>query len=358
MKSLRDLFFGATVLTLGVALLAGPASAAIEQRATIDGERLVLRNLIGEVRVEPGSGSFDVVVSIDGKDARPGLIELGRSDGQLEIRFPSDVRDYVYPRLDGKTDVSMDVDDGGWLKRLVGDMLGTGRIRVRPSGSGTELWADVTVRVPDGTSIRIEHAVGRIVAENVDAELELSTRSGEMRIDGTRGRLSAATGSGRIGLSRIDGERVEIATGSGGVLAEDCNGEEIQIATGSGSIELTTIRGRSMQVATGSGDVRARRVSADGLEIGTGSGDVTLELDSMGDGDYDVGTGSGDITLRMPAGATADVHAETHGGRVTVDLAGDVDFRTQEKDEVRLTVGQGGARVDLGSGSGDIRISN
>jgi DUF4097 and DUF4098 domain-containing protein YvlB len=78
----------------------------------------------------------------------------------------------------------------------------------------------------------------------------------------------------------------------------------------------------------------------------------------MGDGEFNVGTGSGDITLRMPPGATADVHAETHGGKVTVDLDGPVAFDTREEDEVRMTVGQGGARVDLGSGSGDIQIRN
>jgi len=89
--------------------------------------------------------------------------------------------------------------------------------------------------------------------------------------------------------------------------------------------------------------------------MGTGSGDVTLDLLQMGRGEYEVGTGSGDIELTVAGGFSADIHAETSGGKIMVDL-GAAEFSKQEEDEVRLTVGSGDARVELGTGSGDIRI--
>ena len=98
-----------------------------------------------------------------------------------------------------------------------------------------------------------------------------------------------------------------------------------------------------------------RRAGLDRVEIGTGSGDVTLDLDQMGDGDYNVGTGSGDITLTMPPGTPVDVHAETNSGRIEVEVL-DAEFRTREDDEVRFSVGGGGVDVELGTGGGDIRI--
>jgi hypothetical protein len=58
----------------------------------------------------------------------------------------------------------------------------------------------------------------------------------------------------------------------------------------------------------------------------------------------------------MPTGASADVHAETHKGEIKVELGGDVQYRYRETDEIELTVGGGGASVELGTGSGDIRI--
>jgi hypothetical protein len=84
---------------------------------------------------------------------------------------------------------------------------------------------------------------------------------------------------------------------------------------------------------------------------------VTLTLDRMGSGEFSVGTGSGDIEVGMPGGASADIHAETDRGEVKVDVAGPVKYSKHEKNEVRMTIGGGGARVKLGSGSGDIRIS-
>ena len=56
-------------------------------------------------------------------------------------------------------------------------------VKPDPSGSGMELWADVTVRVPSGGKIAIEHAIGGIEANGVDGQLELSTRSGNVGIE-------------------------------------------------------------------------------------------------------------------------------------------------------------------------------
>jgi hypothetical protein len=342
---------------LGAALLvavAGSASAALEERATFSSDRLTLRNVIGEIRVEGGGSEFQVLVTISGRDAKEGLIELDKSDDQLEIRFPPGQKEYVYPRLGRGSDTSFGDGDSGWMSRL----LGSGRVRVRGAGSGMELWADVTVRVPSGASLEVEHGVGQILASNVDGELELSTRSGDVKVEDIRGDLAVATGSGDVGLIRVSAERFQVSTGSGEVTAEDCDAQRVQVATGSGDIQVGMMRGRAMKLATGSGDVEARTIEADEVQIGTGSGDVGLELDRVIDGEYSVGTGSGDITLKMPAGASADVHAETDGGRITVDLAGEVQIRRQEPEEVRLSVGGGGASVDLGSGSGDIRIQD
>jgi len=338
-------WFGRLTLVALVTLLAAPAWAALEERKTFSSDRLTVRSLIGEVRIEAGGGSdFEVLVTIAGKDARDGLIKLDASDSRLDIRFPAGQHEYVYPRLGGDSDVKL------------GD--GTERLKVRGSGSGMELWADVTVRVPRGTELNVEHGVGMIAVEGVDAALKLSTRSGDVVVENTTGELAVATGNGDVDLARVQGDPLRIATGSGDVEAEDCDGERLQIATGSGDVQLARMRGRSLEVATGSGDVEAQAIEADELDIGTGSGDVDLELERVSVGEFNVGTGSGDVTLSLPAGASADVHAETHRGEIKVALGDDVQYRYREDDEIELTVGGGGAKVDLGTGSGDIRIRN
>lgn len=331
------------------AIIALPAAAGISETVSFDGDRLQVRSLIGSVQVESHSGSsFEVVVESRGKDAREGLIELEQDGDELRIVFP-DEREFVYPELRGSTTIGN--DGGSWLSRI----FGSDRIRVRGSGSGMELWTDVTVRVPDGAELALEHAVGDVRADGVDARLELSTRSGNVTVADTRGDLSVATGSGDIAFTAIEGRELRMATGSGDVEGERSHGDSLEIATGSGEVTLEDIRGDSLEVATGSGDVKVGRSGLDSVEVGTGSGDVELALDRMGGGNISVGTGSGDIVLRMPGGTACDVHAETDGGRVDVQVSG-ADFSTKEADEVRFTVGGGGSRVRLGSGNGDIRI--
>jgi hypothetical protein len=338
----------ATVLVLA-ALVALPAAAGMQETLSFDSDRLHVKSLIGQITVESHSGSgFEVVVDTQGKDAREGAVRLEQETDELLIGFTGGAREYVDTRLKGSTSIST---DNGWLSRL----LGSGRIKVRGSGSGVELWTDVTIRVPDGGALELEHQVGEVQARNVDGRLELATGSGDVTLDTTRGDLAVATGSGDIRLTGVEGDEIEIATGSGDVDGERCHGHSFEIATGSGSIGLGDIDADSVEIGTGSGDVKLERVAADSVEIGTGSGDVTLAMDRLGSGEVSIGTGSGDIDVDVPAGGGLDVHAETRGGEVNVQMSG-VEFSTQEDDEVRFTVGGGGTRVRLGSGNGDITI--
>ena len=78
----------------------------------------------------------------------------------------------------------------------------------------------------------------------------------------------------------------------------------------------------------------------------------------MGSGDFAFGTGSGDIVLTLPRGASADIHAETDDGEIEVALDTEGRYTVREEDEIRLKIGGGGSKVDMGTGSGDIRIRN
>ena len=206
---------------------------------------------------------------------------------------------------------------------------------------------DRVVRKQELSSERVDLAVGELVVRTAG------------QIDVTAPMSLVLEGNDAAGAEdgRVSSVEAQVATGSGDVRADDFDGDELQVATGSGDVEVAMIRGRSIQVATGSGEIEAREVDAESVELATGSGDVSLLLDHMGGGEFSIGTGSGDIALTMPVGASADLHAETDGGEIRVAL-GDAEFQQQDPDEVRLTVGKGGARVRLGSGNGDITIGN
>lgn len=342
----------------GVLAVVAPASswaAGLEETRTFDADRLEVRNLLGEVRIEPhGGSSFEVVVRAAGAGAGAGSIRVESGADRLDVKFPASAEGFVYPALGhGKHDLDLSRND---LTALLYGTAEPGRVRVRGAGEGLELWADVTVRVPRGGRLSIRQGVGAIRAGGVDAELELSAIAGDVLIDGSSGDLEVATGSGSVSLVRVRGERVEVATGSGRISVEDGDGRRVSLATGSGGVDITGLRGGSIEVGVGSGNVKAEQVGAETLEIGSGSGDIELRLDSTSRGKISLGTGSGDIALDLPPDASAELHAETSSGEIELDLGNRARISQQEPDEVRLTVGAGEAEVELGSGSGDIRI--
>ena len=352
---------GRLVPGLALVLVASalPAAEREAERHSFRADRLHVRNLIGQVSVEGHAGpGFEVEVRFGGADHTPDRLRVDTRDGRdasVEIVFPiEESRRYVYPRLGGG-ETSFDLDrTGSWLSNL----LGTGkRIEVSGDGSGLELWADVTVRVPSGASLRVEHGVGEIAASGIGADLELVLRSGQVRAERIDGNLSVDTGSGAVHVETVRGA-VLVDTGSGDVSVRDCVGDNVVVDTGSGSVEVENIEAHRFVVDTGSGDVRAHDVGADDVDVDTGSGSVEIDLAKLSSGSVVVDTGSGRIRLGVPAGASAEIHADTGSGGIRVDMTQGYDTIRQDRDEMVLRIGSGSARVTLDTGSGGIRVSD
>jgi hypothetical protein len=359
------------------ALLAAPALAEFRETATFKSESLVVENLVGEIRILGGEGpDFEVEVAVQGRDASPETVRVEKQEGaqgRLTVRFPLDRETrYVYPKLGRGASSTFQLgsgEDGGWLKAL---FSGKAQVKVSGSGSGLEVWADATVKVPRGKSLRLDHGVGGVTITGVDAriaagvrsgaveasavkgDLSIDTGSGHVSVEGASGQLSVDTGSGHVSVRDVTGP-VRIDTGSGHVTLSRIDGAAIDVDTGSGHVEADGIRTDRLAIDTGSGGVEVRGARLGGASIDPGSGGVELGLEEMGPGRYDIETGSGGITLDLPAGASAHVDAETGSGGIQVGLEG-IRVARQERNEMEFTLGDGAAQISLETGSGGIRI--
>ena len=347
----------ATLLVFG-SLLTLPAWAAVEESRALDADRDIVRNLIGEIDVTGHGGSdFEIMVRVQGRDASPEELRVAVREGrsaELNVVFPESKK-FVYPRISGTSNIHFHDEGGSWLSKLFGVM--GGGIKVSGGGSGKEVWADITIKVPRGKTIEVEHGVGRIEARGLEGRVDLSSRSGPIVIADVVGEVRGDTGSGHISVEDVQGD-VEADTGSGKVTVRRCNGDKLHVDTGSGRVEIDSVDVARLHVDTGSGGVKARSIGADNATIDTGSGSVYLQLDRMGTGNFDLDTGSGGIELVLPANASADIDADTGSGRIRIDLSGDYSIRKDERDEAEVRVGGGAARVRLDAGSGGINISN
>jgi len=342
--------------------LAVPAHAGFDLQQTAAADRLIVRNLIGEISVLGHNGrDFEIEVSVQGGDASRDSVRIDFIEGSaatLNIVFPlDDSMSFVYPELgSGSTTFTLNDDpDSGWLSKVFGGWSNK-RIKVSSRGSGLEIWADVTVRVPAGKSLEIQHGVGNMSVRDVDADLVLDSHAGSIDVAHVNGRLGIDVGSGAVTVESANGDEILVDTGSGSVELSDCASDKIGVDTGSGRVRIESVEGSHLLVDTGSGSVTAKRVSTDSASIDTGSGSVSLELDRMGSGRFEIDTGSGGIDLRLPRGASADISAETGSGGIDLDLDGDAVIRHKESNSVNVTVGDGSARVKLDTGSGSIRV--
>ena len=358
-KNRKFVGFLALVACLLIGTVASEAAAGFDKKETLSGDSLLLRNLIGEIEIVGHTGSsFEIEVRVQGADANADRVRIETTEGphaKCNIIFPlKESKRYVYPRMKGDS-TSIDTDDRSWFSNLLGALSG-GNVKVSGRGSGLEIWADVTIKVPQGKSVVVNHGVGRIHASGVDSNLELESQSGPVVVAGAQGSVSVDTGSGQVSVNNIRGN-LHIDTGSGSVTVHDCQCQNVYVDTGSGGVKLEAVDGSVLHVDTGSGRVQARGIGADDLTIDTGSGSVSVQLDRMGHGRFEIDTGSGSIKLELPPDASADVHAETGSGGIKLDLTADFDILRKDDDEVRVVIGGGSASLVLDTGSGSIHIS-
>lgn len=265
------------------------------RRELAPGKRLHVQNIIGDVQVTGGSGRAVEITAVK-KAGRYGEVEdvtvetLELGDGvALCVRYPG--------QRSRSRSGDAEKSEGRSGERERNPCSSSSNWNGNQDRNDTQL--TFTIRVPAGLLLTIGTVSGDLVANNLDGELELSSVSGDVQLDGGRG-------------TRVDLETV------------------------SGNVELL--------------DVRAKEVSGH-----TVSGDVTFRGPVLDGGSYEFSTTSGDIGVGLPDRPNATLSAATFSGRFTSDLAAQQTGRRRHR--YSATWGSGSAKLDVESLSGNIRIT-
>ncbi|HET7228913.1 MAG TPA: DUF4097 family beta strand repeat-containing protein [Longimicrobium sp.] len=327
-----------------------------QERYALEGDRVAVYNLTGEVNVEPGSGSaVTVLVTRGGSGADRLTIRRGEQDGArtLAVVYPGDR--IVYPAMGRGSNTNFEVrDDGTFGNSSAARLLGGGgrRVRISGAGDGVQAWADVRVQVPAGRTVSIHQGVGGVEVTNVNGDLRVKTAAAAIRAAGTRGTLNLDTGSGGVELRDAQGD-VTIDTGSGGVRATNVTGRVLDVDTGSGGVEGGGIRVERLHVDVGSGGVRLDAVDARDVDIDTGSGSVNLRLARDAE-NVKIDTGSGGVVLAIPSEFGAEADIDTGSGGIHVLVPAQV--TRSSRDHFTGRFGDGRGRLVIDTGSGGVRV--
>ncbi len=193
------------------------------------------------------------------------------------------------------------------------------------------------------------------VSVPIGTEVRASSVSGDVAVRGSAGRVTANTVSGEVEV-RDASDMVEIHAVSGDLRGEKLRGR-IRANTVSGDLRLDDVVG-DLRGKTVSGSLTARG-SLDGLEFESVSGDFEFRGDFRGTGTFSANTHSGDVRLTLPENLAANLELRTFSGDMRTEFP--LTLRPGESigrrsREMQTTINGGGARVRLGTFSGDITI--
>lgn len=173
-----------------------------------------------------------------------------------------------------------------WLPDLTvtqerkGDTLVVRLRREQPAGMGSLFGNDrasleLSGTVPDDVLVQLVVGSGDGFLEGA-ARASVDVGSGDARVGGVRGAVTAKVGSGDIEVDGAGALKV-LAIGSGDLEARDIAGDVDVGSIGSGDLEVTGVRGNLAIGSIGSGDARLKRIDGTVTVETIGSGDLELQ---------------------------------------------------------------------------------
>jgi DUF4097 and DUF4098 domain-containing protein YvlB len=308
--------------------------------------------IIGLAACNHGSsvkGAFDRNYNV----TAPVRLELTNASGDVEITGSADGKVHVH----GEVRVS-GMGFGNPQKRLDDT---TANPPVEQKGD--------TIRVGKELSSLHNISITYTIQVPHDTEISASVVSGTQTIRGVRGPVKVQAASGSIHLEKIDRD-AQLTTVSGSVSASDV-GDDVRISSASGSVNVSSTKGDvrvnalsgviqiskaggRIEADTASGAVEIQGASND-VKAHAVAGQVSVQGNPGANSYWELKTASGGIQLSVPASANFHLSAQAVSGEIRADTP--ITIEEQGKHSLRARIGNGGARVDVQTVSGAIRVS-
>ncbi|HZY81746.1 MAG TPA: DUF4097 family beta strand repeat-containing protein [Cyclobacteriaceae bacterium] len=251
-------------------------------------------------------------------------------------------------------------DEGSYTPRFdqSGDRLTIGETHGYKNHNGGANWK---ITVPDGIEIDFSTGSGNLAVNGLTINVDARTGSGDIQLAEIKGDIDASTGSGNIEMNEYVG-RAKLNTGSGTAEVSEAEGE-LDLNCGSGNIRLSQCKAY-FRVNTGSGSINAEKITLSDIgRFNTGSGRAKVTLAATPKFDIAVNSGSGDAELNFGGNEIVGeiiMKASKNHGRITAPFEFD---NTREesygngRDNVTIVKtakkGNGTNRIEVSTGSGD-----
>lgn len=219
----------------------------------------------------------------------------------------------------------------------------------------------VRIRIErDGSTVQVDPAARRGLARDIDLEITVPRRFGA-DIEGVMLEADVADLEGDVTIETVQGP-ITIRNVAGLVDANCTNGL-VTIEGTRGSLTAETVND-GIRITDHDGEIDAEAINAAVTMSGIRSGNVSVETTNgeirydgeiRDDGRYHFESHNGDLVISVPAGANANVSVDTFNGEIEADFPIQLSG-TRNRKSVTFDIGKGGARMDLSSFGGTIRL--
>jgi DUF4097 and DUF4098 domain-containing protein YvlB len=210
----------------------------------------------------------------------------------------------------------------------------SGRPRHRTGGSRSRI-VDYEITVPATMPVSVSGQNADVTIEGVKGEVSVETVQGDVEVTGGTGNISLESVNGGLTLKGARGH-VSLHSVNESIVASDIVGD--------------------MTVEAVSGDITLERIQADRIDATTVSGDIEYDGTIRDAGSYSFTTHSGDVRLAIAESSNGTFSVATFSGDFQAGFPVHLNDTRQKSKRFNFTLGNGSARVELESFSGDIEI--
>ncbi|MEJ2633884.1 MAG: DUF4097 family beta strand repeat-containing protein [Calditrichia bacterium] len=147
------------------------------------------------------------------------------------------------------------------------------------SGQNHHGSSDWTVAVPGEADIEISSGTGDITIKDVAAEIEANSGTGDIELTSTKGKYDLNSGTGRVTAENAEG-KFKLNSGTGKVIVRNCSGD-FDANSGTGTVEASRIKldnEGKFNSGTGEVEVDAPQGKEFDLHISSGTNDAILDM--------------------------------------------------------------------------------
>lgn len=270
--------------------------------------------------------------------------------------------DIEIPQVEVDTDTTFEVDPNGRLElrnhegeivvktwnrnavRVEARHSSDDRVKIHRSGSVVKVRSESRYGHPD--IVNYELTVPRSMA------IDLSGNETAVWVEGVQNGLRVETIEGDVTVRDCAGE-ITLHSVEGVVRLERARGR-VEMHSTDGAIEVIDVEGEIF-VESIDGNIWLESINSGMLEAQTVDGDVFFDGSVRNDGRYRLSTHDGNVTVRVPDGTNATVSVATFEGAFEAMFPVEI-TRAESGRQFSFILGSGGARIELETFDGDIRL--